>query len=97
MLVFGGGLGSTAYNSSILFNWMTLEMCEMPTLPYGVSGVIATIGFGDPIFCGGYNFVASSDRKTCYKFNPTTKGWTQVFILVSTLLWKKYSAVHNLI
>lgn len=83
MLVFGGTLkGDTAAcNSSILFNWMTLEMCEMPILPYAVSGVIATIGFGVPIFCGGFDYAANSDRKTCYKFNPLTKGWTQVFIL----------------
>jgi hypothetical protein len=89
MLTFGGYADGTGNNLVTMFNWMTLEMCSLPTLPYIVSGLSTTTGFGLPMFCGGGIPGAGRNRDTCYKFNPITKGWTQVsiffFFFINTL------------
>jgi hypothetical protein len=52
----------------------------MPPLPFPNPGLIVTVGFEVPVFCGGFDAVAQYTRQACYKFNPSTKGWDQVII-----------------
>ena len=80
IMILGGYADYTGNNLVTLFNWITLEKCSLPTFPYIVSGVAITSGFGLPIVCGGSIPGAGRNRDTCYKFNPITKGWTQVSI-----------------
>ena len=95
IIVFGGCGAQTCNNLTTFFNWMTLEMCSLPALPYMVSGHAATTGFGFPFFCGGRNTVLTSQYMvTCYKFNPITKGWTQVLNL-SFLFISDYVKVYS--
>ena len=78
-MVFGGYNGTASNNLVTLFNWITLETCSLPNLPYDVGGPAVTTGFGLPMFCGGRLTPGSSPaRKTCYKFNPGNKRWIQV-------------------
>ncbi len=58
-------------------------MCSMPTIPFKAAGIVATTGFGVPIYCGGFN--STLTQKTCYKFNPINKGWNQAIILFQDL------------
>jgi hypothetical protein len=80
-MILGGYADSGTNRLSTLFNWSTLKICSLPTLPYKVSGLVATAGFGLPMFCGGNDPESGFSRKTCFKFNLTTKGWTQVSVL----------------
>jgi hypothetical protein len=77
-MVLGGYADGAGNNLVTMFNSITLEMCSLPTLPYLVSGLSATSGFGLPMFCGGSIPDSDLSRKTCYNFNMSTKGWTQV-------------------
>jgi hypothetical protein len=74
-----GGYAALGYNSVTLFNWLTLENCSLPALPYFVSGHSMTSSLGVPMFCAGGEPCCGTIRNTCYKFNPTTKGWTKVY------------------
>ena len=91
-MVFGGA----GKNLVFLFNWLTLKMCSLPNLPYDVGRLATTSGFGIPMFCGGNIPGQTLSRKTCYKFNLSTKAWTQVssllhisvkFFLVTFSIW----------
>ena len=80
IMLLGGYVNGTGNNFVNLFNWLTLETCSLPDLPYIVSGIATTTGFGPPLFCGGTIPGTPMNRKTCYKFNTSTKGWTLVRI-----------------
>ena len=77
-MIIGGWNGGMQPNAQ-LFNWVSLEGCKMPDLPYYVASPAFTFDFGVPVMCGGSDY--GIERKTCYKMNTTSNQWIQVIIL----------------
>ena len=74
-----GGYGPRgALNMVQLFNWKTQESCQLPALPYYVSGHSLITELGAITMCGGSDPGGSGVRATCYKLNSTNNSWTQV-------------------
>jgi hypothetical protein len=72
VLMLGGYANKRGFPNATLFNWLSREQCQLPDLPYDVSGLSLTPAFGVPIFCGGSIPGAGKNRKTCYKLNMST-------------------------
>ena len=66
-----GGAGSP--NTVELFNWHTLEQCQLPNLPFGAAGHVATSLEGVPVFCE-----AGAASRSCFKMDKITKKWLPV-------------------
>lgn len=66
-----GGAGSP--NTVELFNWRTFQHCQLPNLPIGVYGHVATSMNGVPVFCEG-----GRSRRSCYKMDKATRKWVSV-------------------
>lgn len=79
-----GGEGSL--DTVELFNWRTFKQCQLPNLPVGVYGHVATSLKDVPVFCEG-----GKNRRSCFKMDKKTKKWVSVrinFYLQFTLtLW----------
>jgi hypothetical protein len=68
-----GGAGPGSPNTAELYNWRTMEQCQLPNLPVGVAAHVAASLDGVPVFCE-----AGSESRSCYKMDKATKTWVSV-------------------
>ena len=73
-----GGQGMLGPQSSCeLFNWQTLEQCQIPDFPYPAEVASGIVFNNDvPCICGG--FTGLKNEKRCYRLDKRTKTWTPV-------------------
>ncbi len=70
-----GGLNSL--QSVELYNWETQKHCTLAPLPVFSERSVGLVVDGVTLVCGvDKDFLGT--YQSCYKFNPTTKGWTPV-------------------
>ena len=91
-------IGGETYNSSKLksvelFNWKTSAVCDLPDLPFNISGMVGTVLNQTQFFCGGQTTVVQSK---CYSLDLNSKTWIEVgvssnvFFMVGRLFGKLF-------
>ena len=66
---------STKLKSVELFNWKTSAVCDLPDLPFNISGMVGTVLNQTQFFCGGQTTVVQSN---CYRLDLKSKTWIEV-------------------
>ena len=106
--MISGGIDGNGFRNGVqLFNWMTKESCELPPIPYNVSGHSLRVLDGVPVMCGGHVPCCDLIRNTCFKLNTTNNSWVPVsavlFIRIFSLpllpnpsrLWHSHKSAFN--
>ncbi len=64
------------------------DNCDLPELPYGISGMVGTIINGSQVFCGGEtNELQTNVLLTkCYKLLLSNLTWIEVSYILRTTL-----------
>jgi len=87
--VIGGENGDGKLKAVELYNWQLSEICDLPELPFGVSGMVGTIINGSQVFCGGETNVLLTK---CYKLLLSNMTWIEVsYILRAPLRFRDCS------